>query len=79
MPDNDLPPFSGDKSTCAKCGRPIEPNLRYASGFVSVIPASAGTYISNDYGGGREAMVRDCPNCGYTWAEALPVQAQNGA
>jgi hypothetical protein len=60
--DPPYPPFSGDDARCVKCGG-WDVSMRYLAGreFSDRIGGPVRVY--------REAMVRECDNCGYTWRE----------
>ena len=61
-----LPPFSGDRPTCAKCGGHEARTTWMAEARLCACRTPTGT---------GERMCRDCPRCGYHWDEAVAVRA----
>ena len=64
LPDEQLPPYSGDDTVCAKCGFAGASTHYRAAGERDV-------WKSKSRGPSRgERMERECARCGYVWDEA---------
>lgn len=63
-----LPPFSGDRPTCGKCGH-HDATVKHTP----VIPMTLCRAVTPT--GMPERLCRDCQRCGYHWDEALAVHA----
>lgn len=59
----DLPPYSGNKAVCGKCGK-AGSGQHHSTEWVP-----KGSYTAR--GSIGECLERRCFNCGYTWAEAV--------
>jgi rubredoxin len=60
-----LPPFSGDKPTCPKCGHG-DAYTEYRGNGTCVHGGSGGYFGF----GPNERLHRQCARCGYAWDEA---------
>ena len=67
-----LPPYSGERGTCEKCGSS-------GAGTAYYDPRRSCTHY-NGPGAlvrwGQERMHRSCRTCGYAWDEQLPIQGE---
>ena len=65
-----LPPFSGDRPTCPKCG-PSEARTQWSSPFTECATYAYGNaeYTFPTH----ERLCRECGRCGYHWDEATAV------
>ena len=74
-----LPPFSGDRPTCAKCGH-HEASTTHRSLYDPVAALPERLLHEVAYDGLTECLTRTCARCGYHWDEATgdPGDAATG-
>jgi len=60
-----LPPYSGNKAVCAKCGTSSH---RSGGHYTEWVPPQMVSSRGMTVG---ECLERRCVNCGYAWAEAV--------
>lgn len=62
MSDQPYPPFSGDDTTCPKCGGGMD--KRYMPAGTKFVAG-----VSGVFGAGPEWLLRECFDCYYQWPE----------
>lgn len=70
MTSTNLPPFSGDKPTCPKCGN-IGARVEY---FSTSLQCSHPGEMRSPYAPLSERLHRECHRCDYAWDEATIEQ-----
>lgn len=70
-----LPPYSGDNTTCVKCG--------FDQAHTEYQPTAPAVLLIDRYGNHQrgplpERLQRRCNRCDYTWDEALNPPAHDG-
>lgn len=69
-----LPPFSGDRPTCTKCGHDAA-SVRHTPDFTMAFPRSRGVCSGVGVTGIGERLCRECLRCSWHWDEATAVHA----
>lgn len=73
----DLPAYTGQITRCKKCGAGRVSTTFHYGAAIGKKTSRGGTWPCEHRLGIDEHLCRDCPNCGYAWAEAC-VNSRGG-
>jgi len=73
MKDSAWPPFSGDHSSCPKCGQ-VGPVTQWKAGYEPAPEDGPGLPFRPLSDFGPERLRRTCIRCGYWWEESIVTE-----